>query len=132
MKKLINRVEDVVKEALAGMQALHPELIRVDFENQIVVRADAPVRGKVGVVSGGGSGHEPLHGGFVGKGMLDAACPGEAFTSPVPDQILAATQAVHAGAAVRHIVRHYTADVMNFQMAPEPPGHSAIHVDTRR
>ena len=100
MKKLINRVEDVVKEALGGMEALHPELLRVDYENQIVVRADAPVRGKVGVISGGGSGHEPMHGGFVGRGMLDAACPGAVFTSPVPDQMLAATRAVSGGAGV--------------------------------
>src|SRR2546430_17225440 len=97
MKKLINQTEDVVKEALEGMQALHPELLRVDYENQIIVRADAPVRGKVGVISGGGSGHEPMHGGFVGRGMLDAACPGEAFTSPVPTQTLAATPALNGG-----------------------------------
>src|SRR5260370_15611111 len=91
MKKLINEVDDVVKDALAGMEALHPELLRVDYENQIIVRADAPVRGKVGVISGGGSGHEPMHGGFVGRGMLDAACPGAVFTSPVPDQMAPAT-----------------------------------------
>ncbi len=119
MKKLINRPEDVVKDALAGMQAAHGDLIRVDFENQIVVRADAPVRGKVGVVSGGGSGHEPMHGGFVGRGMLDAACPGAVFTSPVPDQMLAATKAVSGGAGVLHIVKNYTGDVMNFEMAAE-------------
>src|SRR5947207_9766671 len=119
MKKLINQTEDVVKEALEGMQALHPELLRVDYENQIIVRADAPVRGKVGVISGGGSGHEPMHGGFVGKGMLDAACPGAVFTSPVPDQMLAATKAVDGGAGVLHIVKNYTGDVMNFEMAAE-------------
>jgi len=119
MKKLINRPEDVVKDALAGMQAAHGDLIRVDFENQIVVRADAPVRGKVGVISGGGSGHEPMHGGFVGRGMLDAACPGAVFTSPVPDQMLAATKAVSGGAGVLHIVKNYTGDVMNFEMAAE-------------
>ena len=100
MKKLINSVDDVVTEALAGMEALHPELIRVDYENQLVVRKDAPIRGKVGVISGGGSGHEPMHGGFVGRGMLDAACPGAIFTSPVPDQMLAATRAVSGGAGV--------------------------------
>src|SRR5207237_7431727 len=103
MKKLSNQTEDVVKEALEGMQALHPELLRVDFENQIIVRADAPVRGKVGVISGGGSGHEPMHGGFVGRGMLDAACPGAVFTSPVPDQMLAGTQAVDGDARGLHI-----------------------------
>src|SRR6202047_3185573 len=100
MKKLINRPEDVVKEALAGMQAAHPDLIRVDFAQQIIVRKDAPMQGKVGVISGGGSGHEPMHGGFVGYGMLDAACPGEVFTSPVPDQMLAGTRGVHRGAAL--------------------------------
>ena len=119
MKKLINRPEDVVKEALAGMQIAHGDVVRVDFENQIVVRADAPVQGKVGVISGGGSGHEPMHGGFVGKGMLDAACPGAVFTSPVPDQMLAATRAVNGGAGVLHIVKNYTGDVLNFEMAAE-------------
>src|SRR2546429_4469816 len=119
MKKLINQTEDVVKEALEGMQALHPELLRVDFENQIIVRADAPVRGKVALISGGGSGHEPLHGGFVGHGMLDAACPGAVFTSPVPDQVLAATRAVHAGAGVLYLIKNYTGDVMNFRLAAE-------------
>src|SRR6266550_908679 len=130
MKKLINRVEDVVKEELAGMQALHPELIRVDFENQIVVRADAPVRGKVGVISGGGSGHEPMHGGFVGPGMLDAACPGEVFTSPVPDQMLAATRAVNGGAGVLHVVKNYTGDVLNFEMAAELAQAEDIEVES--
>jgi phosphoenolpyruvate---glycerone phosphotransferase subunit DhaK len=119
VKKLINGVENVVQDALGGMQALHPELLRVDFENQIIVRADAPVRGKVGVISGGGSGHEPMHGGFVGRGMLDAACPGAIFTSPVPDQMLAATRAVNGGTGVLHIVKNYTGDILNFEMAAE-------------
>ncbi len=119
MKKLINSPEDVVTDALAGMAAAHPDLLRVDFENQIVVRADAPVAGKVGIVSGGGSGHEPMHGGYVGPGMLDAACPGAVFTSPVPDQMLAATRAVNGGAGVLHIVKNYTGDVLNFEMAAE-------------
>ncbi|WP_067826328.1 dihydroxyacetone kinase subunit DhaK [Nocardia inohanensis] len=118
MKKLINKPADVVDAALAGMAAAHPEL-RVDAKQRVVVRADAPVPGKVGLVSGGGSGHEPLHAGFVGPGMLDAACAGEIFTSPVPDQILAATTAVDAGAGVLHIVKNYTGDVMNFEMAAE-------------
>src|SRR6267143_5523839 len=130
MKKLINRVEDVVKDELAGMEALHPELIRVDFENQVVVRRDAPVRGKVGVISGGGSGHEPMHGGFVGRGMLDAACPGEVFTSPVPDQMLAATKAVDGGAGVVHIVKNYTGDVMNFKLAAEMAEDENIKVES--
>src|SRR5207253_5159984 len=128
MKKLINQTEDVVKEALEGMQALHPELLRVDFENQIIVRDDAPVRGKVGVISGGGSGHEPMHGGFVGRGMLDAACPGEVFTSPVPDQMLAATRAVNGGAGVLHVVKNYTVDVLNFEMAAELAQAEGIQV----
>src|SRR3954464_13312360 len=113
MRMLINVPETVVADALRGMAAAHPELT-VDVENRVIVRKDAPVAGKVGLVSGGGSGHEPLHGGFVGVGMLDAACPGEVFTSPVPDQMLAATKAVNGGAGVVHIVKNYTGDVMNF------------------
>ncbi|HKF38332.1 MAG TPA: dihydroxyacetone kinase subunit DhaK [Ktedonobacteraceae bacterium] len=119
MKKLINKPEDVVKEELAGMQAAHADLIRVDIEQQVIVRKDAPVKGKVGIISGGGSGHEPMHGGFVGFGMLDAACPGAVFTSPVPDQMLAATKAVDGGAGVLHVVKNYTGDVLNFEMAAE-------------
>lgn len=129
MKKFINAPDAVVREALAGVAAAHPDL-RVDFEAQIVVRADAPVAGKVGLVSGGGSGHEPLHGGFVGAGMLDAAAPGEVFTSPVPDQILAATRAVDGGAGVVHIVKNYTGDVLNFQMAAELADDEGIAVET--
>src|SRR2546426_4150644 len=128
MKKLINRPEDVVKEALAGMQAAHPDLLRVDIEQQIIVRKDAPKQGKVGVISGGGSGHEPMHGGFVGMGMLDAACPGAVFTSPVPDQMLAATRAVNGGAGVLHIVKNYTGDVLNFEMAAELAAADGIDV----
>lgn len=130
MKKLINRPEDVVKEALAGMLAAHPDLIRVDFAQQIIVRKDAPIQGKVGVISGGGSGHEPMHGGFVGYGMLDAACPGEVFTSPVPDQMLAATQAVNGGAGVLHVVKNYTGDVLNFEMAAELAAAEGIQVES--
>ncbi|MBU2664080.1 dihydroxyacetone kinase subunit DhaK [Actinoplanes bogorensis] len=118
MKKLINDPANVIADALHGLAAAHPEL-RVDFENRVIVRGDAPVRGKVGLVSGGGSGHEPLHGGFVGPGMLDAACAGEVFTSPVPDQMVAATQAVDGGAGVLHIVKNYTGDIMNFELAAE-------------
>ncbi|RJO80027.1 dihydroxyacetone kinase subunit DhaK [Nocardia panacis] len=118
MKKLINDPADVIGDALAGMAAAHPQL-RIDQDNRLILRAEAPVPGKVGLVSGGGSGHEPLHGGFVGLGMLDAACAGEVFTSPVPDQILAATAAVDSGAGVLHIVKNYTGDVMNFEMAAE-------------
>ncbi|TMC16334.1 MAG: dihydroxyacetone kinase subunit DhaK [Chloroflexi bacterium] len=130
MKKLINKPEDVVKEALAGMQAAHPDLLRVDIEQQIIVRKDAPKQGKVGVISGDGSGHEPMHGGFVGMGMLDAACPGAVFTSPVPDQMLAATQAVNGGAGVLHIVKNYTGDVLNFEMAAELAAADGIQVES--
>jgi dihydroxyacetone kinase-like protein len=130
MKKFINAPEDVVKESLAGLAAAHPDLVRVDFEQQIVVRKDAPVAGKVGLVSGGGSGHEPLHGGFVGLGMLDAACPGEVFTSPVPDQMLAATKAVDGGAGVVHIVKNYTGDVLNFKLAAELAEDDGITVES--
>src|SRR5689334_16750109 len=118
MKKLINDTADVVTEALRGVELAHPQL-RVDLENKVVFRGDAPVRGKVGLISGGGSGHEPLHGGFVGPGMLDAACAGEVFTSPVPDQVVAATRLADGGAGVLHIVKNYTGDVMNFEMAAE-------------
>jgi dihydroxyacetone kinase-like protein len=128
MKKLINQPENVVKEALAGMQAAHADLIRVDIEQQIIVRKDAPVQGKVGVISGGGSGHEPMHGGFVGMGMLDAACPGAVFTSPVPDQMLEATRAVNGGAGVLHVVKNYTGDVLNFEMAAELADAEGIKV----
>jgi dihydroxyacetone kinase-like protein len=118
MKKLINVPENVVDEALAGMLVAHGDLIRIEPPN-VVVRKDAPRKGKVGVISGGGSGHEPMHGGFVGLGMLDAACPGAVFTSPVPDQMLAATKAVDGGAGVLHIVKNYTGDIMNFELAAE-------------
>src|SRR6266540_5796224 len=119
MKKLINDPADVVREALLGFEAAHGDRVRVDHANKVVYRKDAPRPGKVGLVSGGGSGHEPLHGGFVGLGMLDAACAGEVFTSPVPDQMVAATKEVDGGAGVLHIVKNYTGDVMNFEMAAE-------------
>src|SRR5215472_8461649 len=127
MKKLINSPETVVADALAGLAAAHPSLA-VDVENQVITRAAGATPGKVGLVSGGGSGHEPLHGGFVGYGMLDAACPGEVFTSPVPDQMLEATKAVSGGAGVLHIVKNYTGDVLNFQMAAELAGDEGIEV----
>ena len=113
MKKLINDPNAVVVEALQGIEAAHPEL-QVDHQHKIIHRGDAPKQGKVGMISGGGSGHEPLHGGFVGLGMLDAACAGEMFTSPVPEQMLAATKLVDGGAGVLHVVKNYTGDVMNF------------------
>ncbi|WP_280306151.1 dihydroxyacetone kinase subunit DhaK [Nocardia neocaledoniensis] len=118
MKKLINDPATVIHDALSGLAAAHPEL-RVDLDNRLVFRAEAARPGKVALLSGGGSGHEPLHSGFVGRGMLDVACAGEVFTSPVPDQILAATSAVDTGAGVLHVVKNYTGDVMNFEMAAE-------------
>jgi dihydroxyacetone kinase-like protein len=129
MKKFLNSADTVSADALLGLAAAHPEL-HVDLQQKIITRAGGPRRGKVGLVSGGGSGHEPLHGGFVGTGMLDAAVPGEVFTSPVPDQIVAATTAVNGGAGVVYIVKNYTGDVMNFQMAAELAGDADIKVET--
>jgi dihydroxyacetone kinase-like protein len=129
VKKLINKPEDVVTEELRGIATAHPDLVRVNFGPNYIVRADAPVQGKVALVSGGGSGHEPMHGGFVGMGMLDAACPGEVFTSPTPDQMLEATKAVNGGAGVLHIVKNYTGDVMNFEMAAELARGEGIEVE---
>ena len=119
MKKLINKPDDVVQEAMQGMEAAHSDLLKVSYEPKFITRADAPVKDKVAIVSGGGSGHEPLHGGFVGRGMLDAACPGEVFTSPTPDQMEAATKAVSGGKGVLHIVKNYTGDVLNFETAAD-------------
>src|SRR3954451_9388664 len=130
MKKFLNAPADLVRESLAGLAAAHGDLLRYDADAQIVVRNDAPRAGKVALVSGGGSGHEPLHGGFVGRGMLDAACPGEVFTSPVPDQMLAATKAVDGGAGVIHIVKNYTGDVMNFKLAAEDAADEGIAVES--
>jgi dihydroxyacetone kinase-like protein len=130
MKKLINEPDAVVRDALHGMEAAHPDLVRVSYDPNIVVRADAPVSGKVGIISGGGSGHEPMHGGFVGRGMLDAACPGEVFTSPTPDQMLEATKAADGGAGVLHLVKNYTGDVMNFDMAAELAKGEDIEVES--
>ena len=118
MKKLINRPEDVLADALKGIDAAHPEL-RVDHQHRVIYRGQPKADGKVALISGGGSGHEPLHGGFVGAGMLDAACCGEVFTSPTPDQMQEATTVVDRGAGVLHIVKNYTGDVMNFEMAGE-------------
>src|SRR6187401_749656 len=108
VKKLVNAVEDIVPESLRGLQAAHPDLVRIDTANNLVLRAGGPKQGKVALVSGGGSGHEPLHGGFVGLGMLDAAVCGEVFTSPTPEPILVATTAVDGGAGVLHVVKNYT------------------------
>jgi phosphoenolpyruvate---glycerone phosphotransferase subunit DhaK len=130
MKKLINDPQDAMRESLAGFAAAHADILKVCFDPVYVVRADAPVTGKVGVVSGGGSGHEPLHGGFVGQGMLDAAVPGQVFTSPSPDQVEAATCAIDGGAGVLHIVKNYTGDVMNFEMAAELCQARGIQLET--
>lgn len=127
MRMLINVPETVVADALRGMAAAHPELT-VDVEHRVVLRRDAPVDGKVGLVSGGGSGHEPLHGGFVGPGMLAAACPGEIFTSPVPDQMVRAAAAVDSGAGVLFVVKNYTGDVLNFEMAAELAEDEGIQI----
>jgi phosphoenolpyruvate---glycerone phosphotransferase subunit DhaK len=129
MKKLINKPEDVVTEALQGIAAAHPDLVKVHFDPNYIARADAPVRGKAALVSGGGSGHEPMHGGFVGVGMLDAACPGAVFTSPTPDQMLEATKAVNGGAGVLHVVKNYTGDVLNFEMAADLARAEGIDVE---
>src|SRR6266852_4656581 len=119
MRKFLNDPSQVVKESLAGLAAAHPDLLRYDAAAQIVVRKDAPRKGKVALISGGGSGHEPMHGGFVGLGMLDGACPGEVFTSPTPDQIYECTKRVAGDRGVVHIVKNYTGDVLNFEMAAE-------------
>ena len=128
MRKFLNDPAAVVKESLKGLAAAHPDLLRYDVANQIIVRKGAPKKGKVALISGGGSGHEPLHGGFVGLGMLDAAAPGEVFTSPVPGQMLAATKAVDGGAGVVHIVKNYTGDVLNFKLAAEDAADEGIKV----
>jgi len=130
VKKFLNNPQDIVPESLAGLGAAHPDLVKIDLENQVVLRKDAPVQGKVAIISGGGSGHEPLHGGFVGVGMLDAACAGALFTSPVPDQMLAATKAVDGGAGVIHVVKNYTGDVMNFKLAAEEAADEDIQVES--
>ncbi|WP_108252256.1 dihydroxyacetone kinase subunit DhaK [Planctomonas deserti] len=119
MKKLINDPRAVVSESLQGLAAAHSDVVTVHADPDFIVRAGGPRSGKVALVSGGGSGHEPLHGGFVGEGMLDAAVPGPVFTSPTPDPIVAATLAVDGGAGVLHIVKNYTGDVLNFETAAE-------------
>jgi len=127
VKKFINDPADVLADALRGIQAAHREL-RVDLDDRVIYRADTTRAGKVALVSGGGSGHEPMHGGFVGVGMLDAACAGEVFTSPTPDQMLAATKAVDSGAGVLHIVKNYTGAVLNVEMAAELAAAEGIRV----
>ncbi|MFD1713273.1 dihydroxyacetone kinase subunit DhaK [Amnibacterium flavum] len=128
MKKLINDPRDVVSDAVAGVALAHRDLLTVHTDPIYIVRADAPVQGQVALVSGGGSGHEPLHGGFVGYGMLSAAVPGPVFTSPTPDPIVDATKAVDGGAGVLHIVKNYTGDVLNFETAAELAAAEGIEV----
>ena len=128
LKKLINRVEDIVPESLAGLGLAHPDIVRIDPANRVVLRAGGPRKGKVALVSGGGSGHEPMHGGFVGHGMLDGACAGEIFTSPTPDQIYECTKRVAGDRGVVHIVKNYTGDVLNFEMAAELAQGDGIEV----
>ena len=119
MKKLINSPQDVVREALEGMEVAHGDCLRINYDPVYIVRKDPPTKGKVALISGGGSGHEPMHGSYVGKGMLDAACPGHVFTSPTPDQMFAAGKAANWGGGILHIVKNYTGDVMNFDLAAE-------------
>jgi dihydroxyacetone kinase-like protein len=130
MKKLINDPQNVVVEALRGMEMAHADLLKVHYDPHYITRRDAPVRGKVGILSGGGSGHEPLHGGFVGRGMLDAACPGATFTSPTPDQMFEASKAIDGGRGVLHIVKNYTGDVMNFELAAELARGEGMEVES--
>jgi len=118
MKKLINHIDDVLAESLDGFAAAHAGIVSLGAERKFVQRRSLKP-GKVALISGGGSGHEPLHAGFVGHGMLDAACPGQVFTSPTPDQMLAAAEAVDGGAGTLFIVKNYSGDMMNFQMAAE-------------
>jgi len=119
MKKLMNKPADVLREQLDGLAKAHSDLLQVHFDPTYIYRPETPVKNKVAVISGGGSGHEPLHGGFVGQGMLDAACPGEIFTSPTPDQMFEAAKKVHSNAGFLFIVKNYTGDVMNFEMAAD-------------
>jgi dihydroxyacetone kinase-like protein len=128
MKKLINSPENVVREELEGIALAHADRVRVSLDPFYIARKDAPIKGKVGLVSGGGSGHEPMHGGFVGLGMLDAACPGHVFTSPTPDQMFEASKAVSGGAGILHIVKNYTGDVMNFDLAADMLREEKIEV----
>jgi phosphoenolpyruvate---glycerone phosphotransferase subunit DhaK len=130
VKKLINDPRAVVDESVEGFGLAHADLVTVSSDPKYVTRRDAPVAGKVGLVSGGGSGHEPLHAGFVGRGMLDAAVPGAVFTSPTPDQIIPATLAVNSGAGVLHIVKNYTGDVLNFETAAEMAQAEGVEVRT--
>jgi dihydroxyacetone kinase-like protein len=128
MKKLINDVEKVVEESLQGLAKAHADLVKLHPSVRAVLRVDSP-KEKVAIISGGGSGHEPMHTGFVGFGMLDAACPGEIFTSPTPDQMYEAAKAVNGGKGVLYIVKNYSGDIMNFQMAADMLAGEGIPVE---
>ncbi|MDR2772211.1 MAG: dihydroxyacetone kinase subunit DhaK [Elusimicrobiota bacterium] len=128
MKKLINDPNNAVLEALQGMEKAHGDILKVNYDPDFIARKTLKNKGKVAIISGGGSGHEPMHGGYVGLGMLDAACPGAVFTSPTPDQMEAATKAVNGGAGVIHLVKNYTGDIMNFQMAADICADEGIEV----
>lgn len=130
MKKIINNPELVVEDMLAGMVAAHPDYVRKLENATVLVRANSPVQGKVALVSGGGSGHEPSHGGYVGKGMLDGAVAGAVFTSPTPDQVYEAIKAVDSGNGVLLVIKNYTGDVMNFEMAKDMAEMEGIQVST--
>ncbi len=127
MKKFVNQIDDLLAESLSGFGTAHPDIVKVNLEPNYVVRAEK-AQSKVALISGGGSGHEPLHSGFVGYGMLDAACPGHVFTSPTPDQMIAAAEAAESGKGVLFIVKNYAGDVMNFEMAAEmlPFEHATV------
>ena len=122
MKKIINAVDNVLTESLNGFALSHRDILKVNLNPNFITRAEKSKAGKVSLISGGGSGHEPLHGGFVGFGMLDAACPGQIFTSPTPDQMIAASGAVDNGGGILFIVKNYSGDLMNFEMASEMLG----------
>ncbi|WP_026556622.1 dihydroxyacetone kinase subunit DhaK [Arthrobacter sp. 35W] len=130
MKKLINDPRAVVDESVEGFGLAHADLVTVSMDPMFITRKDAPAPGKVGLISGGGSGHEPLHAGYVGLGMLTAAVPGAVFTSPTPDQIIPATIAANSGAGVVHIVKNYTGDVLNFETAAEMAQAEGVEVRT--
>jgi phosphoenolpyruvate---glycerone phosphotransferase subunit DhaK len=130
MKKLINHPENVVVENLEGLQLAYPDRLKVHYDPNFLYRADVPLSGKVAMVSGGGSGHEPLHGGFVGYGMLTAACPGAVFTSPTPDQMLEAAKVVGGKEGVLFIVKNYSGDVMNFNMAADMARSEGLRVQS--
>ncbi|HMQ58916.1 MAG TPA: dihydroxyacetone kinase subunit DhaK, partial [Rhizobiaceae bacterium] len=129
MKKLMNGVDTILTESLAGFASAHADIVTLDPSGKFVQRKSLK-QGKVALISGGGSGHEPLHGGFVGHGMLDAACPGQVFTSPTPDQMMEAAEAVDTGAGSLFIVKNYEGDLMNFDMAAEMSAGKVVQIIT--